>query len=89
MVFFVCEGCNETLKKNQVDKHAQRCRSCHSVTCVDCQVTFPGDEYVQHVTCISEAEKYEKSLFKGKNRQPGSPVLRLHPLDLILLGLGN
>jgi len=22
MVFFVCEGCNESLKKNQVDKHA-------------------------------------------------------------------
>ena len=35
MVFFVCEGCNESMKKNQVDKHASRCRSCHAVTCVD------------------------------------------------------
>jgi cell growth-regulating nucleolar protein len=66
MVFFVCEGCNETLKKNQVDRHAQRCKSCYAVTCVDCQVTFPGDDYAAHTTCISEAEKYEKSIYKGK-----------------------
>jgi len=66
MVFFVCEGCNETLKKNQVDRHASICRCCHSVTCVDCQITFKGDDYTSHVKCISEAEKYEKTLFKGK-----------------------
>eukprot|EP01039_Chlorochromonas_danica_P001584 gene1582-1730_t len=66
MVYFVCEGCNETLKKNQVDKHAYSCKSCHAVTCVDCQVSFYGDDYAAHVTCISEAEKYEKSLFKPK-----------------------
>ena len=74
MVFFVCEGCNESLKKNQVDKHAQRCRSCHAVTCVDCQVTFYGDDYVQHTTCVSEAEKYEKSLYKG-------PKVKVNPQD--------
>jgi hypothetical protein len=42
MVFFVCDGCNESLKKNQVDKHAMKCRDCWAVTCVDCSVTFPG-----------------------------------------------
>jgi cell growth-regulating nucleolar protein len=36
MVFFVCEGCNESLKKNQVDKHASMCRSCWAVTCGIC-----------------------------------------------------
>jgi cell growth-regulating nucleolar protein len=56
----------QTVKKNQVDKHAQRCRSCHAVTCVDCSVTFYGDDYAQHVTCVSEAEKYEKTLYKPK-----------------------
>ena len=66
MVYFVCEGCNETLKKNQVEKHASRCRQCHAVTCVDCSQTFYGNDFEGHVTCISEAEKYEGSLFKPK-----------------------
>ncbi len=72
MVFFVCEGCNETLKKNQVDQHAQRCRSCYRVSCVDCQKIFEGDDYKSHLTCISEDEKYQKGLYKGKVifRQP-------------------
>eukprot|EP00968_Pinguiococcus_pyrenoidosus_P013222 scaffold1197_cov228-Pinguiococcus_pyrenoidosus.AAC.8 len=61
MVFFVCEGCNESLKKAQVDRHAARCRACWAVTCVDCGKTFPDDEYRSHTSCISEAEKYEKS----------------------------
>lgn len=73
MVFFVCDGCNETLKKNQVDKHAGRCRQCYSVTCVDCNQTFPGNEYVHHVSCITEAEKYQKSLFQGKKSTKLNP----------------
>eukprot|EP01040_Poterioochromonas_malhamensis_P001248 gene1248-1323_t len=75
MVFFVCEGCNETLKKNQVDKHAYSCRSCHAVTCVDCSVTFYGNDYAAHITCISEAEKYEGSLYKPK-------AAKLKPQDI-------
>ena len=58
MVFFVCEGCNETVKKNQVDKHALRCRNCYAVTCVDCQVSFYGNDYAAHISCISEAGNY-------------------------------
>ena len=73
MVFFVCEGCNETLKKNQVDKHAFRCRNCYAVTCVDCQQTFPGDTYTQHTECISEAEKYEGALYQGGKKKKKSP----------------
>ncbi|OWZ20695.1 hypothetical protein PHMEG_0004871 [Phytophthora megakarya] len=69
MVFFVCEGCNETLKKNKVDAHAGRCRNCWAVSCVDCSVVFEGNDYAGHTSCISEAEKYEKSLFQGdKNK---------------------
>ncbi|CAI5744468.1 unnamed protein product [Peronospora destructor] len=69
MVFFVCEGCNETLKKNKVNVHAGRCRNCWAVSCVDCSVVFEGNDYSTHVSCISEAEKYEKSLFHGdKNK---------------------
>lgn len=66
MVFFVCEACNETLKKNQVDKHTFKCRQCQAVTCVDCSVTFYGNDYAAHVTCISEAEKHEGSLYQAK-----------------------
>ena len=70
MVFFVCEGCNETVKKNKVDSHASRCRNCWAVSCVDCSVVFEGNDYAAHTSCMSEAEKYEKSLFTGdKHKQ--------------------
>lgn len=36
------------------------------MTCVDCSVTFYGDDYAAHTTCVSEAEKYEKTLYKPK-----------------------
>ena len=75
MVFFVCEGCNESMKKNQVDKHASRCRTCHAVTCVDCSVTFYGNDYASHLVCVSEAEKYEKTLYKAK------AVTKLNPQE--------
>jgi cell growth-regulating nucleolar protein len=76
MVFFVCDGCNETLKKNQVDKHAGRCYKCYSVTCVDCNQTFPGNDYASHVTCVTEAEKYQKSLYQQKK------ATKLNPQEL-------
>lgn len=69
MVFFTCDKCNESLKKNQVEKHCFKCRGCESVTCIDCSVTFYGDDYKTHLVCISESEKYEKSLYKGKQKQ--------------------
>ena len=69
MVFFNCEGCNETLKKNQVDKHVHSCRKCYAVTCIDCQKSFAGDDYAEHTSCISEAEKYEKGLYKPKKEK--------------------
>jgi len=68
MVFFVCDGCGESLKKARVDAHAAKCRQCYSVSCVDCSVSFPGDEYRNHTTCITEAERYEKSIFRGTRK---------------------
>ena len=67
MVFFVCDVCNETLKKNQVDKHTYKC-ACHSVSCVDCSQSFHGNDYAAHLSCISEAEKYEKSIHVKKDK---------------------
>lgn len=44
-------------------------------SCIDCGVVFHGEEYAAHTSCISEAEKYEKSLYKGKAK-------KLSPQDL-------
>jgi len=66
MVFFTCNVCNESLKKNQVEKHYKfKCRNCEVLTCVDCQKEFWGTEYEKHVKCITENEKYG-----GKNYVP-------------------
>ncbi|RKP09632.1 hypothetical protein THASP1DRAFT_22551 [Thamnocephalis sphaerospora] len=64
MVSFVCNYCQDTIKKPKLDQHFNRCPNA-SYSCVDCSVDFYGTEYRSHVSCISEAEKYQKSLYKG------------------------
>ena len=60
MPSFVCDTCQETLKKAKLDTHAQRCKRA-TFSCVDCYQSFKNAvEYRAHTTCISEAEKYEK-----------------------------
>lgn len=65
MVSFSCEVCNDTVIKKKLQQHQ---RSCHGAyfTCIDCSTTFYGNDHQQHTSCISEAEKYEKGLYKGK-----------------------
>lgn len=63
MPSFVCDKCQETLKKPKLDAHVQRCRGA-SFSCIDCYRHFAGTEYRGHFSCISEVEKYEK-------RKPG------------------
>lgn len=65
MVVFACNSCGESMKKAQVEKHCMRCRQCNVVSCVDCGKEFWGDEYQQHIKCITEDEKYG-----GKNYKP-------------------
>ena len=72
MVFFTCNACGASLKKNQVEKHYQNeCRNCEVLSCMDCGQDFYGDAYAGHTKCISEAEKYQGALYKesGKNGQ--------------------
>jgi len=72
MVFFTCDACGESLKKNQVEKHYNfKCRRCSVLTCVDCQKDFPGDAYKEHTKCITEDEKYG-----GKNYQPKANAMK-------------
>ncbi|XP_070541035.1 cell growth-regulating nucleolar protein-like isoform X2 [Ptychodera flava] len=59
MVFFNCNACGQTVKKNQVEKHYQtKCPQCEVLSCLDCGKEFYGDEYNSHIRCITEDEKY-------------------------------
>lgn len=57
-------GCGDVLTKPKLDKHRAACNS--SFDCIDCHKHFetPAD-YKGHTTCISEAEKYQKTLYNG------------------------
>lgn len=70
MVSFTCDACGNTVRKNQVEKHYQtKCRSCSVLSCIDCGVDFPGDTYVTHTSCITEAEKYQGNLYQAKDKE--------------------
>ncbi|GBN34897.1 Cell growth-regulating nucleolar protein [Araneus ventricosus] len=66
MVFFTCNACGTSVKKNQVENHTYQCRNCQSVSCMDCNKEFWGDEYKQHIKCITENEKYGGKDYKPK-----------------------
>lgn len=57
-------ACADVVKKPKLDQHRARCHS--GFDCIDCSTTFntPAD-YKGHTQCISEAEKYQKSVYKG------------------------
>jgi cell growth-regulating nucleolar protein len=66
MVFFSCEGCNESLKKNQVEKHVYSCKAknCWAVTCVDCSKTFEVSTRLQQGRCYhTKRTKAEPLIF--------------------------
>ncbi|XP_052894999.1 cell growth-regulating nucleolar protein [Anopheles moucheti] len=58
MVFFICNYCGESLKKQVVVNHSYRCNHQINVSCMDCQKDFLGQAYDAHTACISEAQKY-------------------------------
>ncbi|KAJ3324771.1 hypothetical protein HDV06_006029 [Boothiomyces sp. JEL0866] len=60
----VSDYCQETIKKPKLDQHYNRCGSTFS--CIDCSTSFQGLDYKKHNSCISEAEKYQGALYKGK-----------------------
>ncbi|CAL9733357.1 hypothetical protein MOSE0_A03994 [Monosporozyma servazzii] len=68
MVTFNCEVCNATVPKKGTEKHYFRCPNAY-YTCIDCSTTFDdGYSYQKHTECISEDEKYQKGLYKGKKK---------------------
>lgn len=66
MVSFSCEVCNDTIIKKKLNQHFSKCPQAY-FTCIDCNKTF-YDDYNSHTSCITEAEKYEKSLYKPKRQ---------------------
>merc|ERR1712071_564169 len=75
MVFFICNGCGASLKKNNVEKHqTHQCRKSGHLSCMDCSKDFFGEDYKGHVKCISEEEKYSAKGWSAKpneNKQNG------------------
>ncbi|XP_034023036.1 cell growth-regulating nucleolar protein isoform X2 [Thalassophryne amazonica] len=69
MVFFTCNACGESLKKAQVDKHVNMCRGCQVLSCIDCGKDFWGDDYKNHVKCISEDQKYGGKAYEAKAKK--------------------
>eukprot|EP01138_Halocafeteria_seosinensis_P002864 gb/GECG01002926.1/.p1 GENE.gb/GECG01002926.1/~~gb/GECG01002926.1/.p1 ORF type:complete len:300 (+),score=60.40 gb/GECG01002926.1/:1-900(+) len=69
MVSFICGACQETLKKNQVDKHIPKCPQCWVLTCVDCSQDFEGEAFRKHTSCVTEAEKYQGKLYQAKKKK--------------------
>ncbi|BFZ63388.1 hypothetical protein YB2330_004510 [Saitoella coloradoensis] len=69
MVSFVCEVCQDTVKKPKLDQHRSRCHGAY-FTCVDCNTTFNGpSEYKSHTSCVSEAQRYQKALYKPTKKE--------------------
>ena len=80
MVTFNCEVCNATVPKKQTEKHYYRCPNAY-YTCIDCNTTFDdGYSYQQHTVCITEDEKYQGKLFKGKNKKNGDANQNKQPV---------
>lgn len=69
MVFFICNACGDTLKKNMVDKHSWSCKGCWKLACMDCGKEFEGEAYKEHMSCISEAQRYEGKLYQPKENK--------------------
>lgn len=73
---FLCDRCQASLKKAQVAFH--HCGG--SFSCTDCGKTFFGMEYKAHTSCISEAEKYQKTMFHAKGTKREKKPLAVSPV---------
>ena len=81
MVSFVCNYCQETLKKPKLDQHTYRCQGAN-FSCVDCNTDFQGISYRAHTSCISEAEKYQKSLYRAPASKAKTTNKKLSVVDV-------
>lgn len=66
MPSFVCESCNDVVKKSTIGKHRSRCDAA-AFSCIDCNKTFVGAQVDSHTSCVTEAEKYKHNSFFANN----------------------
>jgi cell growth-regulating nucleolar protein len=67
MVSFVCDVCQDVVKKPKLENHKARCPQA-TFTCIDCNTHFEGDSYKTHTQCISEQQKYMGKLWPGNKK---------------------
>lgn len=58
MVSFVCDGCQDVRTKPKAMAHFSSCRSCSTMSCIDCGMTFTTRTIGAHTSCVTEAAKY-------------------------------
>jgi cell growth-regulating nucleolar protein len=64
LAYYSSTDCGDVVKKPKLDQHRTQCHG--GFDCIDCSTTFNSPaEYKGHTSCISEAEKYQKGLYKG------------------------
>lgn len=83
MVTFTCGACGESVKKAKVEAHCFRCKECWVLSCVDCGKDFQGDAYAAHTSCISEAEKYQGSMFKADGAKGNKPDVQTRWMAIV------
>lgn len=64
MVSFVCDGCQDTMKRNKLVQHMRHC--CPSVSCVDCGKQLNEEEAKKHQQCMTEVHKTAGALAKER-----------------------
>ena len=69
MVYFMCDTCAATVKKNQVKRHKNECRGAEVFTCVDCSKNFSGVDLDKHTSCKTEGEKYFGKFYEPNKKQ--------------------
>ena len=77
MVYFQCETCISTLKKNQIEKHFSfQCRQSHEFSCLTCFKFFDRQSFKEHTSCVTEDEKYKHgdSEFLLRNKKQNKPA---------------
>ena len=46
-----------------------QCRGCWMLSCMDCNMRFEGKSYLDHTTCVTEAQRYQGALYVHKENK--------------------
>lgn len=68
MVSFVCDQCQQTIKKPKIVQHFSSCYT-NTVSCIDCSESFNQYDVQSHNSCVTEAQKYQGKLYAGNKKQ--------------------